>query len=257
MGRPGGWLCCVMAASMLSLPTVAEAATARDSTVVHIRVGAGFDAHSDLLASPFRQHGTGLDGDLALVHDGFQVTLTGGTDRSSSRIASATGGFEDLWTLSADVRWARGVASFGNHTSLELGADVGGLVFGRRHQYSPGYREYFDDVAFPLSLSVGLGHDLGARGLLDERLDVGLLTVMLRSPFAGARTLARAWWTGPGSVQVLRHRLRLSVRMSPHVRVFLTHGLTFLATDRERPLRMVRQDVSVGVTLYRGGGARP
>lgn len=257
MGRPAGWLCCVMVAVMMPLPTVVAAATARDSTLVRVRVGAGFDAHSDLLASPFRQHGTGVDGDLTFVHDGFQVTLGGGTDRSRSRMASATGGFEDLWTLSADVRWAHRVASMGPHTSLELGADVGGLAFGRRHQYSPGYREYFDDVAFPLSLSVGLAHDLGAKGLLDERLDVGLLTVLLRSPFAGARTLARAWWTGPGGVQVVRHRLRLSMRMSRHARVFLTHGLTFLATDREQPLRMVRQDVSVGVTLFRGGGGEP
>jgi hypothetical protein len=257
MGRPRGRPSCVMVAVMLPLLAIAARAAAQDSTLVGIRVGAGLDAHSDLLASPFHERGAGIDGDLTLVHDGFQVTLGGGANRAGSRIASSTGGFEDLWTLSADVRWTHRVASLGPHTALELGADVGGLVFGRRHQYSPGYREYFDDVAFPLSLSVGLGHDLGAKSLLDERLDVGLLTAMLRSPFAGARTLARAWWTGPGGVQVVRHRLRLSVRVSPHARVFFTHGLTLLATDREQPLRMVRQDLSLGVTLFRSGGGEP
>lgn len=254
MGRRAAWPACFLVAAMLQLLPLAGAAAAQDSTLVRLRVGPAFDAHTDLLASPLRYHGTGLGGDLTVVHGALEVTLGGGADRAGSRIESATGGFEEVWTVSADVRWARRAASLGAHTTLELGADVGSLVYTWRHQYSTVYRDYFGDMAFPLSLSVGLAHDLGARGLLDERVDVGLLTLMYRSPYAGAAVFSPGWWAGPGAVQVVRHRLRLSLRTSSHTGIFITQGFTLLATDRERPLRMVRQDVSVGVTLFRGGG---
>lgn len=255
MGRRTVRFSGVLLAAALQLLSVPGGGAAQDSTSLSIRVGPGFDAHSDLLASPFRLHGIGLDGDITLLHNAFEVTLGGGMDRAGTPYRTSTGGFEDLWTASVDVRWARRVASLGAHTSVELGADVGGLIYGRRYQYGEGYRSYFDDVLFPLSVTAGLGHDLGHHALLEERVDVGVLTVLLRSPFAGARRLAAAWWTGPTGVQVFRHRLRLSVKTSPGVRLFLTHGLTFVGTDRVRPLRMVRQDLSVGVSLLRGGGS--
>lgn len=254
MGRRAGWCSGVLTAAVVQLLSFAGPAAAQDSTLLRLRIGPGFDAHSDLLASPFRHHGTGLDGDITLVHNAVQVTVAGGMDRAGSRYETSSGAFEDLWTASADVRWARRVASLGEHTNAELGVDLGGVIFGRRHQYSPEYREYFDDIAFPLSLSAGIGHDLGHKALLDERVEVGLLTAVLRSPFAGARRLAPAWWAGPGGARFVRHRLRLSVRTGPHLRLFVTHGLTYLGTDREQPLRMVRQDLSVGVTITSGGG---
>lgn len=255
MGKRTGWAAvAATAAAVLILASVAPA-SAQDSTVVRLRVGAVFDAHSDLLASPLHQHGIGPNAGLSLVHDGFHVTLAGSGNRSSSRFGTETAAFEEVWTASVDVGWWRRIGSLGEHTELRVGADLGGFAFVRRHQYSPGYREYFADVAFPLSVSAGLSRTLGkGRSRLDERVDVGLMTRLLRSPFAGTKELPPATWAAPWDAQVIRHRLRLTTEASPHVRLFITHGLMILATNRERPLRVVRVDVSMGMALVRGGG---
>jgi hypothetical protein len=252
MGKRTGWAAAAAAAIQV-LATVAPAA-AQDSTEVGFRVGPIFDAHSDRLASPFHQHGIGLDAGLSLTHGGFQVMFAGSGNRSSSRFGTEDAAFEDVWTASVDVGWWRR-APLGARTELRLGADVGGFAFVRRHQYSPGYREYFADMAFPLSVSAGLSRALGTGGgRLDERIEVGVMTVLLRSSFAGTKKLPPATWAPPWKAQVIRHRLRLTTGASRHMRLFLTHGLVILATDRERPLRIVRQDVSVGIAVFRGGG---
>ncbi|MCG6956375.1 MAG: hypothetical protein LJF04_10345 [Gemmatimonadetes bacterium] len=255
MGKRMGWAAAAAAAAAVLNLASAAPARAQDSTVVRLRVGAVFDAHSDLLASPLHQHGIGVDAGLSLVHDGFHATLTGSGNRSRSRFGTESAAFEDVWTASMDVGWWRRIATLGARTDVRLGAALGGFAFVRRHQYSPGYREYFADMAFPLSVSAGLGRALGTGGgRLDERVDVGLMTLMLRSPFAGTKQLPPATWAAPWDAQVIRHRLRLTTEASPHVHLFVTHGLMILATNRERPLRVVRQEVSLGIALIRGGG---
>jgi len=255
MGKRTGWSSAVLAAAALWLVATAGPATAQDSEVIRLRAGPVFDAHSDLLASPLHQHGVGLDADLSVVRNDVQVTLAGSANRAGSRFRTDSTAFEDVWTAAVDVRWWRCVTAPGVRTDLRIGADLGGFAFVRRHQYSPGYREYFADVVFPLSLSVGLGRELGTHGgRLDERVDVGVATLMLRSPFPGAHASPAATWAAPWNAHVLRHRLRISMSATPHLRLFLAHGITILATDRERPLRIVRHDLSMGVAVVRGGG---
>lgn len=254
MGKRMGWFSTALAAASMWLLATARPVTAQDSTVIRLRLGPVFDAHSDVLASPFHQHGVGPDAELSLVRNGFEVALTGGRNRAGSRFETDSTSFEDVWTAAVDVRWWRRVATWGARTDLRLGADLGGFAFVRRHQYGPGYREYYADAALPLSLSVGLGHALGdGGGRLDERVDVGVLTAVLRSSFPGSRDPPTTTWAAPWNAQVFRHRLRLTTEASPHVRLFVTHGLTLFATHGGQPLRIVRQDVSVGVAVARGG----
>lgn len=248
----GRWVGASIALVMQIFPAARVAG--QDSTAVRVRVGPGFDAHSDRLASPFRHHGKGLDLDLSVVRNSLEVTLGVGSDRAGSRFETDKGGYDDLWTANIDVRWAKTVAeAIGG--DVALGGGVGGVAFVRRHQYSQGYREVFADLAAPLFVSAGYGRAWGKGGArLDERLDVALVTLMFRSPFAGTKGLPPSSLAGPWSTQVVRHRLRISTRASRRVRLFVTHGLTLLATDRERPLRVVRQDLSFGIGLVLGGG---
>jgi hypothetical protein len=254
MAQRTGWPNGALAVLVLQLLPIAGSTAAQDSTVFRVRVGPGFDAHSDLLTSPFRQHGTGIDAALGVATRHLAVTLGGGALRSGSSIETSDGGFDDVWTAALDIRGGLHRWGPSPRTEVDLGVSLGGLADVRRHQYSPGYTEIFADLAFPLSASASLGYHLGGRGRLEERMDVGLVTLLLRSPFAGTKALPPAAWAGPWDVQLVRHRLRLSTRASRHLGLFITHGLTILATDRERPLRVVRQDVSVGLELIRGGG---
>lgn len=223
-----------------------------DSTRLLLGVGPAFDAHTDLLASPFRQSGTGLSLDVGYRHGGLSVDLLGATVGTSSSLEVLDGGVEDGWTAALDVAYLRPVGE-GGRTTWRVGAELSGLAFVRRHHYARGAaREYFADLMIPLSAVGEVSRGFG-RTLLEERVGVGLAAVLFRSPWSATKTRPSGSLAGPGSLWLLRHRLRATWRMSTRTRLLLTHEATFYDTDRRRLVRLLQQRIVVGVGLLLGG----
>lgn len=233
-------------------PAAAGTAPADSSRLV-VAIGPSFEAHSDLLASPFRQTGVGAGFGLGYRRGGISVDADGAVGGASSRLDAPDEGVEDTWTAGLDVAWVRPVAAW-ERTTVRVGASLAGLAFVRRHHYGrAAAREYYADLMVPLSLVGEVACRAGDAAWVEERLELGLGAVLFRSPFAATKTFPSASLAGPGSLRVVRNRLTVEWRTSSRTRLALTHALTFYDTDRNRLARVVQQRVAVGIVLVSGG----
>ena len=94
------------------LLTAASPAAARallpDRTSLLLGVGPAFDAHTDLLASPFRQAGAGFAVGLGSERGGrCRSASAGRAIGTSSRLDGSDAGLEDGWMAGLDVAWLR------------------------------------------------------------------------------------------------------------------------------------------------------
>jgi hypothetical protein len=244
----------LLAVLLWATPGAAEAGPAPpDTTRILLGVGVVFDAHTDLLASPFRQSGTGLSLDVGFERGAFSAHLLGATVGTSSALEREDVGVEDGWVAGLDVAWLHPVAG-GERTTWRVGGGLSGLAFVRRHHYGAGAsREYFADLLVPLSAVGSVRRALGGT-VLEERVGVGIAAVLLRSPYAATKTFPAASFAAPGSLWLLRHRLRATWRMSPRTRFVLTHEATFYDTDRHRLVRVLQQRLAAGIGVHLGGG---
>jgi hypothetical protein len=150
------------------------------------------------------------------------------------------------------VAWLRPVGE-GGRTTWRVGGSLSGLAFVRRHHYGRGApREYFADLMVPLAAVGEASRSLGATRL-EERVGLALATLLFRSPFAATKTLPTAVFAAPGSLWLVRHRLRASWRMSPRTRLLLAHEASFYDTGRHRLVRVVQQRLAAGVVVALGG----
>jgi hypothetical protein len=219
-----------------------------------LRVGPSFQSHTDLLATPFRQHGLGLALGLEYRRGGLLVALGGDVGGTSSALEATGLGTEDVWNGRLEVVYVRGMNVVGGVT-LRAGGSLAGLAFVRRHDYGPrASRDIFADVIVPLSLVGEAATDLGAATGLRNRAEVGIVSLLFRSPFAATKTqsLPEAGVAAPWDLVLVRNNLALVRTLLAGLRLTLEHGLTLYATDRTRRIRLLRQDVSVGLEWVPG-----
>jgi len=248
--RRGGFLAALL--SMAAGPAAARTVPA-DSSRLAVVLGPSFDAHSDLLATPFRQSGVGVGFDIRYRRGSLSLDLDGAAGGTSSRLDLPDEGTEDTWAAGVDLAWVRPVAGWGR-TTVRAGASLAALGFVRRHHYGPeAGREYYADMILPLSAVGELDRGLGDAGRVEERLELGVAAVLFRSPFSATKTFPSASLAGPGSLVVVRNRVTLEWRASARTRLALSHALTFYDTDRNRLARVVQQRVGVGIVLVVGG----
>ncbi len=248
--RRGGLMAALLCAA--PGPAAARAAPA-DTTRLTFAVGPLFDAHTDLLASPFRQTGTGFTLGVGFARGGFSADLGGSTTSTSSSLDRDDEGVEDGWSAGLDVSYLRRVAG-GARTTWRVGGALSGLAFVRRHHYGGNAsREYFDDLIVPLSGVGEVSRAFGRSTVLEERLGVGLVAILFRSPFAAAKTSPTASLAGPGALRLVRNRLRATWWLSPRTRLLLDHEATFYDTDRHRLVRVVQQRLTAGLGIVFGG----
>jgi hypothetical protein len=238
------------AAVVLAVPAAAQDG---GGSSLLLRLGPTFHAHSDLLASPFRQRGSGIDGALAYRRGSFAVELQAGTavTASGDGLTAAQGGVEDVWAGALDLTWTTPVTRFAG-AEVGVGAGLSAVASVRRHHYLGGSTEFFADLLAPLSVAANAARPVGSRGLLQEGLSLSVATLLFRSPFAGAKTFPGASLSGPWETHVARHRLALDRDFGPRLRIGLSHGLTLIASSRQRDLRIVRQDLTATVTVVLG-----
>jgi len=247
--RCGGFLAVLF--WMAAGPAVAHT-TAADSSRVTLAVGPSFEAHSDLLASPFRQSGVGVGFGLGYRRGGLSVDLGGAVAGTASRLDTPDGGIEDTWTAGIDVAWVRTVAAR-ERTAIRVGASLAGLAFVRRHHYGVGAaREYYADLMVPLSMVGEVVRRVTHGASVEERLELGLGALLFRSPFAATKTFPSGSLAGPGSLTVVRNRVTVEWRTSARTRMGFSHALTFYDTDRHRLARVVQQRVGIGIVLVTG-----
>lgn len=244
----------VAAALLLAVATPSTVrALPVDTTRISFGVGAAHDAHTDLLASPFRQSGLGFSVDAGVARGGFSADLLGATLGTSSSLAGTDAGVEDGWMVGLDLAYLHRVGP-GGRTTWRVGGALSGLAFVRRHHYGSGAaREYFADLMLPLSALGEVSRSFGSTRL-EEQVGVGVASVLFRSPYAATKTFPSASFAAPGSLWVLRHRLRAAWRMSPRTRFLLTHEARLYDTDRNRLVRVVQQRLVAGVSVVLGGG---
>ncbi len=252
--RLGGLLAVLLVAA--PGPAVARAlpahAAAADSSRLGLRVGPTFDAHTDLLASPFRQSGTGPALGVGFAHGAFSVDLLVTSVGTSSSLDGPDAGVEDGWMAGLDVAYLRPVGG-GARTTVRAGVGLSGLAFVRRHHYGRSApREYFADLVFPVSAVGEVSRVLGTT-VVDERVGVGLVAVLFRSPWAATKTFPDASLAGPASLRVFHHRMSVTWAMSPRIRLQLTHELRYYDTDRNRLVRVVQQQLGAGLGIVLGG----
>ncbi len=248
--RCGGFLAVILLTA--AGPAAARTAPA-DSSRLSLALGPSFEAHSDLLASPFRQSGVGLGFGLGYRRGGVALHLGGAVGGTSSRLDEPDEGIEDTWTVGLDLAWVRPVAAWGR-TTVRAGGSLAGMGFVRRHHYGRGAgREYFADMIVPLSAVGEVDRGLGIAGRVEERLELGLAALLFRSPFAATKTFPDGRLAGPGSLRLVRNRLTVEWRTSLRTRLALTHALTFYDTERNRLVRVVNQRVGVGIVVVFGG----
>jgi hypothetical protein len=220
-----------------------------DGSAWRLRLGPSFQSHSDLLASPFRQHGAGLALGLEYRRGGLRVGLGTDVGGTSSALQGEDLGTEDVWNGGLEVAYARTAGDLGAVT-LRAGGSLAALAFVRRHHYGPrASRDIFADVIVPLSLVGEAATDVGSSTGLRNRAEVGIVSLLFRSPFAATKTqsLPEAGVAAPWDLVLVRNHLALVRTLSAGLRLTLEHGFTFYATDRTRRIRLLRQDVSVGL----------
>jgi hypothetical protein len=225
-----------------------------DTSAWRLRVGPSFQSHSDLLASPFRQHGIGLALGLEYRRGGLRMDLAGDAAGTSSALLGEDRGTEDVWNGGLAVAYVRSAGDVRGVT-LRAGGGLAALAFVRRHHYGPAAsRDVFADVVVPLSLVGEAATDVGASTGLRNRAEAGIVSLLFRSPFAGTKTqsLPEAGVAAPWDLVVVRNHLTLVRTLSASLRLTLGHGLTIYATDRSRRVRLLRQDVSVGLEWVPG-----
>lgn len=252
--RRVGWVLVwmAMAASLQPRPCPGQ-----DASELRVALGPALDAHSDLLASPFRQGGTGFAAALEYVRGGFSLSVAGSIARTSSELeARRDGGDEDVWAGALGARWVGEVGAWrGLH--LRAGVGLGAFALVRRHHYVA-YRgpqsEIFGDLLLPLSAVGGVRWEGGGGTTLEEELEVALVMGMLESPFAGSKFVPPATVGGLWDTRMVTHRLALSHPLSAAVSFRLEHRLRFLDAERGRPLRSLQQELFAGLGLRLWGG---
>lgn len=240
----------------LFVSTVQALAAQGNPNVLRIRVGPFFQGHTDLLATPFRQHGTGFALGFVYRRGGLWIDLGGGVASTSSALEGPDLGVEDVWNVGFEVGHVRPTPQRGR-VGVRVGASLAALAFVRRHHYGPTVsREFFGDLVIPLSAVGEVGVRLGSSTRLEERAEAAIASVLLRSSFAGTKGVPEATFAAPWELVLLRNRLALERAVSSRFRLALAHAVTVYATDRSRTVRLFRHDLTVGLTLIFGGGDR-
>jgi hypothetical protein len=248
--RCGGFLAVLL---WTAAGPAAARTTVTDSSRIALTVGPSFEAHSDLLASPFRQSGVGVGFGLGYRRGSLSVDVTGAVAGTSSRLDAPDEGVEDTWTAGLDVAWVHPVAAW-ERTAIRVGGSLAGLAFIRRHHYGhAAAREYYADLMVPVSLVGEAVRRVADDASVEERLELGVGAVLFRSPFAATKTFPAAALAGPGTLALARNRITVEWRASARTRLAFSHALTFYDTDLNRLARVVQQRVGVGVVLVPGG----
>lgn len=225
---------------------------APDTTRLALAIGPAFQTHSDLLASPFHQDGTGLGLRVSFRRGGLTLALRGGIASTSPSFNELGEGGEDVWAGDLHARYLRRVADpFG--TTVFVGASLAAVASVRRHKYPGGSDEFFADLAVPLSVAAAVTRKLDGRTSLAAFADVGVISLLFRSPFAGTKEFPDPGIAAPWDSNVLRGRLELSRRLGRRFSLGLAHELTFLTSDRHRSLRVLQQHLSLEAAILLGG----
>lgn len=235
----------------VTTPTSARPAQSDPNTLT-LRIGPSFQSHVDLLATPFRQRGSGVAMGMEYRRGRFRVAFDAAVGGTSSALEGDDLGVEDVWNGTVEVVYA-GVVREGDRATLRAGASLAGLGFVRRHHYGPtAAREFFADLIVPLSVVGEAGAGVGTSTRIENRSEIGIVSVLFRSSFAGTKDVPEAVVAAPWDTALLRNRLSLERALSARIRLTLEHALTVYATDRHRRVRLQRQDVSVGVRIVLG-----
>jgi hypothetical protein len=141
----------------------------------------------------------------------------------------------------------------GDRTTLRVGGSVAALGLVRRHHYGPtAARELFGDLIVPLSVVGEAATRLDPSTRIEDRAEIGIVSLLFRSSFAGTKGWPDAVVAAPWDVVLVRNRLSLEHALSTRMRLTLGHDLTVYAADRHRRVRLLRQDVSAGIRLMLG-----
>lgn len=233
-------------------PATPKSPTPPDTTRLALAIGPAFQTHSDRLASPFHQSGTGFSLGMSFRRGGLTLALRGGIASTSSSFDELGEGGEDVWAGDLRVRYLRPVAEPWG-AKFSIGASLAGVASVRRHTYPDGTDEFFADLAVPLSLAAEITGRLGQRTSVAASADVGVVSVLFRSPFAGTKDFPDPEVAAPWDSNVFRGRLELSRSLGPRFALGLAHELTFLTADRHRSLRVLHQSLSVEAAILLGG----
>jgi hypothetical protein len=233
-------------------PPQSAAGARSEPNSLTLRVGLSLQSHVDLLATPFRQHGSGVAVGVEYRRGRLRLELDADVGGTSSALEGQDFGVEDVWNGVVQATYA-GAVHEGDRVTLRAGASLAALGFVRRHHYGPtAARELFGDLIVPLSVVGEVAARVDPSTRIENRAEIGIVSLFFRSSFAGTKGWPEAVVAAPWDLVLVRNRLSLEHALSPRTRLTLEHGLTVYAADRHRRVRLLRQDVSAGIRLMLG-----
>lgn len=224
-----------------------------DTTRITAEVGSVFDAHLDRLASPFRQTGLGVGWSTSYRRGGFTVEVGRSSGKATSTVDDDRAPGEETWAGHLDLAYVRRIGG-GDRTDYRVGASLAGLFFVRRHAYGTSGREYFADLMTPLSLVAEAHRRLGDETVVGDRLSVGVASILFRSPYYATKEFPGGSFATPFGLRLVRNRLSIERPLTRRTRLILTHHLTFYDASRHADVRVVQQELRLGLAVLFGGG---